>query len=150
MGYLLDTNICIYIIKKSPAKVLKRLEELTTEGKDIYISSITVAELFYGVEKSSQKENNLNALKGFLSLFKIVDLPAPDGPANTLILSCNVLRSSSIPMPAFAETGIDIELLKEILLKNITYNDIYDWFERAYNSSIPDHQWYNNEILHNI
>jgi tRNA(fMet)-specific endonuclease VapC len=48
--YLLDTNICIYVIKKKPVDVLRTLK--TKSGKDICISSITVAELEYGVAKS--------------------------------------------------------------------------------------------------
>ena len=51
MNYLLDTNICIYIIKKSPEKVIKKLEAIIkAEVKnEIYLSSITVSELYYGV-----------------------------------------------------------------------------------------------------
>ncbi len=75
MKYLLDTNICIYIIKKSPEQVLKKLEAITnSEGKnEVYLSAVTVSELFYGVEKSNQSEKNLEALKGFLTLFNVVD-----------------------------------------------------------------------------
>jgi len=75
MKYLLDTNICIYIIKKSPEQVLKKLEVITnSEGKnEVYLSAVTVSELFYGVEKSNQSEKNLEALKGFLTLFNVVD-----------------------------------------------------------------------------
>jgi tRNA(fMet)-specific endonuclease VapC len=74
MNYLLDTNICIYIIKKSPEKVLIKLESIINEEKknELYLSSITVSELYYGVEKSNQKERNLEALKGFLTPFQIV------------------------------------------------------------------------------
>ena len=75
MNYLLDTNICIYIIKKSPEKVIKKLESIPNdEGKnEIYLSSVTVSELYYGVEKSSQLEKNLEALKGFLTPFQIIN-----------------------------------------------------------------------------
>lgn len=75
MNYLLDTNICIYIIKKSPEQVLKKLEAITgNEGKnEVYLSSVTISELYYGVEKSSQPEKNLEALKGFLTPFQIID-----------------------------------------------------------------------------
>ncbi len=75
MNYLLDTNICIYIIKKSPEKVIKKLESISNdEGKnEIYLSSVTVSELYYGVEKSSQLEKNLEALKGFLTPFQIIN-----------------------------------------------------------------------------
>ena len=75
MNYLLDTNICIYIIKKSPEKVIKKLEAIIkAEVKnEIYLSSITVSELYYGVEKSTQVDKNLEALKGFLTPFQVVD-----------------------------------------------------------------------------
>lgn len=75
--YLLDTNICIYIIKKKPADVLKVLK--TKSKKEIYISSITVAELEYGVAKSQYPERNKVALIEFLSIFNI--LPFDDADA---------------------------------------------------------------------
>ena len=75
--YLLDTNICIYIIKKKPADVLKTLK--TKSKKDIYISSITIAELEYGIAKSQFPENNKIALIEFLSIFNI--LPFDDNDA---------------------------------------------------------------------
>lgn len=68
--YLLDTNICIYIINKKPVEVLSRLKKKAS--KDIYISSITVAELEHGVEKSNYPERNKVALVEFLSLFQIL------------------------------------------------------------------------------
>lgn len=75
MNYLLDTNICIYIIKKSPEQVIKKLEEIVnSEGKnEIYLSSVTVSELYYGVHKSNQIEKNLEALNGFLTPFQVTD-----------------------------------------------------------------------------
>jgi tRNA(fMet)-specific endonuclease VapC len=68
--YLIDTNICIYIIKKKPADVLKTLK--TKLKKDIYISSITIAELEYGIAKSQFPEKNKIALIEFLSIFNIL------------------------------------------------------------------------------
>ncbi|MCV6608469.1 MAG: PIN domain-containing protein, partial [Campylobacterales bacterium] len=47
---LLDTNICIYIIKNKPETVRKKLRE--HDIGDIAISSITVSELYYGAFKS--------------------------------------------------------------------------------------------------
>ena len=75
--YLLDTNICIYIIKKKPADVLKTLK--TKSKKDIYVSSITIAELEYGIAKSQFPEKNKIALIEFLSIFNI--LPFDDADA---------------------------------------------------------------------
>lgn len=79
MNYLLDTNICIYIIKKSPEQVLKKLEVIINDEKknEIYLSSVTVSELYYGVEKSNQVDKNLEALKGFLTPFRIVSFDFP-------------------------------------------------------------------------
>jgi len=71
MRYMLDTNICIYAIKNKPESMI--LNILGHSNAEIYISSITYAELMLGVEKSKQKEKNLLALILFLSPFKILD-----------------------------------------------------------------------------
>ena len=65
MKYLLDTNICIYIIKKKSERLLKRL--IRQDISNIAISSITLSELEYGVEKSSNREQNKLALAEFLA-----------------------------------------------------------------------------------
>lgn len=65
MKYMLDTNICIYIIKKKPEKVFQRFRML--KAGDVCISSITLAELEYGVQKSEYKERNSIALTCFLA-----------------------------------------------------------------------------------
>lgn len=64
MKYLLDTNICIYIINEKPKNVLRRFERYSVT--DFGISSITHAELQYGVEKSENKKTNQYALNEFL------------------------------------------------------------------------------------
>jgi tRNA(fMet)-specific endonuclease VapC len=76
MKYLLDTNICIYLIKQQPRQVLDRFLEAPLG--EIGISAVTVAELMYGVEKSTQKERNRTALELFLAPLEVVgfDLPA--------------------------------------------------------------------------
>jgi tRNA(fMet)-specific endonuclease VapC len=71
MEYLLDTNICIYIIKKKPVEVFEKFKNLTIG--DVGISSITLAELQYGVEKSSNSEKNREALEQFLTPIEIID-----------------------------------------------------------------------------
>jgi tRNA(fMet)-specific endonuclease VapC len=68
--YLLDTNICIYIIKNKPIEVLHILKKKSKS--DIFISSITVAELHYGVEKSKYIDKNRVSLLEFLSIFNII------------------------------------------------------------------------------
>jgi tRNA(fMet)-specific endonuclease VapC len=64
MKYLLDTNICIALIRQKPQSILQRL--ISQEPGDVGISSITLAELFHGVEKSAQPEQNMSALEQFL------------------------------------------------------------------------------------
>lgn len=71
MRFILDTNICIYIIKKKPVQVFKRLLNLPL-GK-VGISTITMAELEYGVKKSQQPEKNQMALNQFLIPLDIFD-----------------------------------------------------------------------------
>ena len=64
MKYLLDTNICIYIINEKPAKVLIKFKRYS--ASEFGISSITHAELQYGVEKSKNKNTNQDALDEFM------------------------------------------------------------------------------------
>ncbi len=67
---LLDTNICIYIIKRKPDEVLRHFQRY--HPGDIGISSITLAELQYGVAKSKAQERNAEALSEFLIPFEIL------------------------------------------------------------------------------
>ena len=70
MKLLLDTNICIYIIKQQPAAVLKRFLEY--QVGDIGISSITLSEFRYGVAKSAHREKNAKALDEFIIPLEVV------------------------------------------------------------------------------
>jgi tRNA(fMet)-specific endonuclease VapC len=70
MHYMLDTNVCIYIIKKKPAHVLKRFQR--SRISDIGISSITLSELVYGSVKSSKPEQNHLALAQFAAPLEIL------------------------------------------------------------------------------
>lgn len=71
MRYLLDTNICIYLIKKKPPEVLQKFNAYSVG--EIGISSITVAELQFGVQKSRYLEQNQRALEQFLIPLTIAD-----------------------------------------------------------------------------
>ena len=69
MKAMLDTNICIYIIKRNPDSVLRRLSSL--QVGDIGISAITLAELEYGAAKSAQPKKNREALEEFVSPLEV-------------------------------------------------------------------------------
>jgi tRNA(fMet)-specific endonuclease VapC len=68
---LLDTNICIYLIRQESPQVLRRFEAL--DFGDIGVSSITVAELQHGVQKSQRQVQNQKALAQFLIPLIIAD-----------------------------------------------------------------------------
>ena len=68
---MLDTNICIYVIKHKPEKVFQKLQEV--DPSDVCISSVTYAELVHGVEKSAAVDKNRLALSIFLANIEILD-----------------------------------------------------------------------------
>ena len=70
MTYLLDTNTCIYVINERPSHVLQRLIQVGRES--LVISTVTVAELAFGVEKSTHSGSRAK-LENFLSKFPILD-----------------------------------------------------------------------------
>jgi tRNA(fMet)-specific endonuclease VapC len=70
MQYLLDTNTCIYIIKKKPIEIFEKFSQINLG--EIAISSISVAELEYGVSKSQFVEQNKLALFNFLLPLEIL------------------------------------------------------------------------------
>jgi len=71
--YLFDTNMCIFIIKKKSPSLMEKLKKNRKKGFNI--SSITLAEMEYGIENAAieYKEKNKLALMEFLSIFKIRD-----------------------------------------------------------------------------
>lgn len=77
MRYMLDTNICIYLIKRKPLSVLNKLCSIAIS--DVAISSITLAELEYGVAKSNRQTQNNDALQEFVAPLEI--MPFDDGSA---------------------------------------------------------------------
>lgn len=77
MAYMLDTNICIYIIKHHPEAVRRRF--VAHSLADICLSAVTLAELMYGVQRSNrpqQSRDALNAFAGHLEILPFDDLAA--------------------------------------------------------------------------
>jgi len=71
MKYMLDTNICIGLIRQKPQKLIHRLTQC--EPGDVGVSSITIAELAHGANKSNLVEQNLSALEQFLLPIEVAD-----------------------------------------------------------------------------
>ncbi|UTY29765.1 type II toxin-antitoxin system tRNA(fMet)-specific endonuclease VapC [Treponema putidum] len=74
--YLLDTNICIFLKNKKSPNVLQKIKENKHLG--IYISSITVAELQFGVYNSKYMERNRISLIKFLTPFSVLNFDDRD------------------------------------------------------------------------
>lgn len=70
LKYLLDTNIVIYVIKRKPVSAL---ETFNRHSGQLAISSITLAELIHGAEKSEQTEKNLQLVEDFTSRLVVLD-----------------------------------------------------------------------------
>ena len=68
--YMLDTNIVIYVIKSRPIEVLDTFNKYVGQ---MCISTITLAELFHGVEKSERKEHNLKVIEDFISRLAVLE-----------------------------------------------------------------------------
>lgn len=68
--FMLDTNIAIYVIKRKPKHLLAVFNR---HAGRMSISSITLAELLHGVEKSQQPERNLSQVEDFVSRLEILD-----------------------------------------------------------------------------
>jgi tRNA(fMet)-specific endonuclease VapC len=85
MKYMLDTNICIYTIRRQPAQVIDRFRQ--HHVGEIGVSSITAAELWYGVEKSTQRKKNSKALEQFLFPLEIAPFNTEAAEAYGMIRS---------------------------------------------------------------
>lgn len=77
--HLLDTNTCIFLKNRKPVHVLSRLRDAFDEG--VYLSSISVAEMQFGVYSSEHIEKNRIALTEFLAPFEILDFNDDDAEA---------------------------------------------------------------------
>ena len=73
LRYLLDTNICIYVIKRRPESLLVRFNE---NASHLAISAVTLAELLHGAEKSSQPQRTLSVVEDFCSRLDVLDYGA--------------------------------------------------------------------------
>src|SRR5216684_1703636 len=67
MNYLLDTNVCIALINGKPPIVRARVQKELQAGAEIYVSSIAVYELWYGVSKSRDVDGNARKVRSFLA-----------------------------------------------------------------------------------
>lgn len=92
MQYLLDTNICIYLIKKRPAEVLEQFSRHSP--LDVAIATITLFELEYGVQKSQYIQASQDALARFLLPLTILDVDT-QAAANAAIIRAQLEKKGT-------------------------------------------------------
>ena len=100
MDYLLDTNACIALINERPPTVRTRLHKVSTTGSHILVSSITVFELWYGIDKSAKQDFNRKRLETFLS-GPILVLPFEDDDAQAAGSLRATLDTAGKPIGAY-------------------------------------------------
>jgi tRNA(fMet)-specific endonuclease VapC len=71
--YMLDTNLCIYVMTK---RSLDLLEKFNSLAEQLCISSITLGELHYGAEKSTRRVDNLTATEHFVARLEVLAFAA--------------------------------------------------------------------------
>jgi tRNA(fMet)-specific endonuclease VapC len=76
MQYLLDTNICIYLLNGRSERLIEKI--VSFDVSDIAVSIVSVAELMYGVSKSTKVEENRLTLMKFLSPFQLLEFDLQD------------------------------------------------------------------------
>ena len=69
LTYMLDTNICIYVMKNYPQNLR---EKFNTLAEQLCISSVTLGELHYGAEKSARRDHNLTAIAHFVARLDVL------------------------------------------------------------------------------
>jgi len=73
LAYMLDTNICIYVMKNYPQDLREKFNSL---AEQLCISSITLGELHYGAEKSARRADNLTAVEHFVARLDVLSFDA--------------------------------------------------------------------------
>ena len=110
--YLLDTNICIYLMKNSFPSMTEKV--FSHSPSEFYISSITVYELEYGAAKSRWGERTRQNLHLFLATFNILEFDSSDAVSAGMILAH--LEKIGTPIGAY-----DIHLAGQALSKSLTF-----------------------------
>jgi tRNA(fMet)-specific endonuclease VapC len=134
MRLMLDTNICIALIKQKPAGVLKRFNDF--QVGDVCISSVTLAELRYGVAKSQFQEKNQAALNDFILPLEIAVFD--EAAANYYGVLRASLEKKGTPIGA-----MDLMIGAHALSQNLTIvtNNVRE-FNRIPNLVVVD--WFND------
>jgi len=109
--YLLDTNICIYIINNRNENVVEKIKSI--DYGEVYLSSISLAELEYGACKSKESAKTKLALHTFVSPFNIINFDDYDAEVFGLIRS-DLEKKGEIIGP------YDMQIAAQAISRNLT------------------------------
>ena len=123
MKYLLDTNICIFLIKNKFPNLTKRI--LSCTNQDVVLSAISVAEMEYGASKSQNREKNRQALLDFCIDFNtILNFTTEDAEAYGIIRAYLEKRGKLIG-------PYDMQIAAQGMTRNLTIiTNNYEEFSR--------------------
>ena len=121
--YLLDTNICIFLIKNKFPNLINKI--LSSDSDELFLSSISIAEMEYGASKSQNREKNRQALLDFCTDFnKIIDFTTEDTEAYGIIRAY-LEKEGKIIGP------YDMQIAAQAMTRNLTVvTNNYDEFVR--------------------
>ncbi|HTQ33206.1 MAG TPA: type II toxin-antitoxin system VapC family toxin [Stellaceae bacterium] len=73
LTYMLDTNICVYLLKADSPDLIDRFNQRANE---LCVSAITLGELHYGAENSARRAENLEGLSGLVDRLDVLPFDA--------------------------------------------------------------------------
>lgn len=114
MNFLLDTNVCIALINRSPENVRKRFDRALAAKRHLFLSSSALFELWYGVFKSSRSRFNADRLEAFLEA-PLTVLPFDEDDARAAGSVNAALKSVGRPIGSY-----DVLLAGQAMQKNLT------------------------------
>ena len=121
--YLLDTNICVFLIKNKFPILTKKI--LASGSNELFLSSVSIAEMEYGASKSQNREKNRQALLDFCTDFdNIIDFTTEDTEAYGLIRAY-LEKNGKVIGP------YDMQIAAQAMTRNLTIiTNNYDEFVR--------------------
>jgi tRNA(fMet)-specific endonuclease VapC len=131
MRFMLDTDSCIAVIKRKPAKILRKITDLAPG--EVGLSTVTLAELRFGVAKSVFPERNGQALDEFLLPLEIADFDETAAAAYGVVRAA--LEKAGTPIgPLDTQIGAHALILGVVLVTHSTREfrriprlDVQDW-----------------------
>ncbi|MBQ0167943.1 MAG: type II toxin-antitoxin system VapC family toxin [Treponema sp.] len=110
--YLLDTNVCISFMRNDNQNLKNRLMSLNKD--DCFLSSVTIAELVYGVAKSRyQEQNRQNLVRFYTVIPKVLDFTSEDAEAFGVVRA--YLEKEGTPIGL-----LDLQIASQALTRNLT------------------------------